>query len=152
MGSAVTDSSTPSHSPQLIQIIAEEIVRPSFARCCEHGPEIFDTFYASLADRVPGVGAMFAHTNMQKQNQLIRAGIGTLIDFACGDEAAEVELVRLGILHNRQQLDVTPEMYPGWVDALMEMIAEYDPQRTDTIEAGWRAVLAPGIAVMIANY
>lgn len=136
----------------LLQIIADGIVRPSFARCCEHGPVIFDTFYATLADHVPGVGAMFANTDMQRQNELIRAGIGTLIDYACGDEAAEVELERLGILHSRSQLDVKPEMYPGWINALMEVVAEYDPQRTDTIEAGWREVIAPGIAVMIATY
>jgi hemoglobin-like flavoprotein len=144
--------SSPVHDPKLLRIIAEGIVRPSFERCCEHGPAIFDTFYATLTDHVPGVGAMFASTDMQKQNELIRAGIGTLIDYACGDMAAEAELERLGILHNRSRLDVKPEMYPGWVNALMEMVADFDPQRTDTVEAAWREVVAPGIAVMIARY
>jgi hemoglobin-like flavoprotein len=148
----VTDSSPPKQDPRLLRIIAEGIVRPSFERCCEQGPEIFDTFYASLADHVPGIGAMFAKTDMQRQNQLVRAGIGTLIDYACGDVAAEVELARLGTLHDRQRLNVSPEMYAGWVNALMEMVVEYDPQRTDTIEAGWRELLAPGIALMIAKY
>jgi hemoglobin-like flavoprotein len=152
MDYAVTDPLSLEQHARLLRIIAEGIVRPSFARCCEHGQEIFDTFYASLADHVPGVGAMFANTDMQKQNALIRAGIATLIDYACGDAVAENELVRLGILHDRQHLDVPPAMYPGWVHALMEMVAEYDPQRTDTIEAGWREVLAPGITLIIANY
>lgn len=148
----MTDSSPSEQPPTLLQIIAEGIVRPSFARCCAHGPVIFDTFYASLADHVPGVGPMFANTDMQKQNALIRAGIATLIDYACGDAAAEQELGRVGILHDRQHLDVPPAMYPGWVDALMEMVAEYDPQRTETIEAGWRKVIAPGISLMIDRY
>jgi hemoglobin-like flavoprotein len=148
----VSEISTPYHDPKLLRIIAEGIVRPSFARCCEHGTVIFDTFYASLADHVPGVGAMFANTDMQKQNGLIREGIGTLIDFACGEEAAEVELGRLGILHSRSGLDVTPDMYPGWVNALMVMIAEYDPQRSETVEGAWREVVAPGIALIAARY
>jgi len=149
--SKVTDSAVQPQDPRL-RIIAEGLVRPSFRRCCEHGPEIFDTFYASLADHVAGVGPMFAGTDMQKQNELIRTGIETLIDFACGEEAAETELDRLGLLHNRQTLNVLPEMYPGWVDALMEMVAEFDPQRTDIIEAGWREVVQPGIERIISKY
>lgn len=148
----MTDSSLQAHDLKLLRIIADGIVRPSFVRCCQHGPVIFDTFYATLADHVPGVGAMFANTDMQKQNELIRDGIATLIDYACGDEAAEVELRRLGILHSRSQLNVTPDMYPGWVNALMGVVAEYDPQRSDAVEAGWREVLAPGISVMISKY
>lgn len=148
----MTDPPPHESDARLLRIIAEGMVRPSFERCCKHGPVIFDTFYAALTDHVPGVGAMFARTDMQKQNALIRMGISTLIDYACGDEAAAVEMERLALLHDRQHLDVTPQMYPGWVDALMRMVDEYDVEQPGGLEAAWREVTAPGIALMIARY
>jgi hemoglobin-like flavoprotein len=138
--------------PPLLALVAKGIVRPSFERCCAHGTAIFDVFYATLAERLPGVGAMFANTDMEKQNQLIRAGIAALIDDACGVPTARSELERLGDLHSRRRLDIRPDMYAEWVDSLMQMVAEFDRECTDVTEAAWREVLSPGIAVMAARY
>lgn len=143
---------TSDHARKLLRILAETAVRPSYERCCQQGSAIFDAFYAHLADRLPGVGSMFAHTDMHKQNELIRQGILALIDYATGQDAAKRELQRLGILHGRTRLNVEPELYDGWVDALMEMVSEYDGQHTAEIESAWREVVAPGIELMKSRY
>ncbi len=150
---AQTESSFDSNREQrLLQILATAVVRPSFQRCCAHGDEFFDAFYSGLATRLPGVGAMFAHTDMRKQNALVREGIATLIAYAEHAEGKAQELERLGRMHGRARLNIEPGMYTAWVDNLMDVVGEYDPQLTVAIERAWREVLVGGIEIMISHY
>ncbi len=135
----------------LLAIVAKLIVRPSFERCCAFGNDFFDQFYVGLADRAP-VGNMFASTNMKKQNSLLKSGINQLILFAEGDHDAQRELERLGRRHNRHDLDVSPEFYPAWVDALVGAVEEFDEQCTPDLQFAWREVVAKGIQVIISLY
>ncbi len=143
---------TNSRESRLLAIVAKSVVRPSFERCCESGEDFFDTFYGDLADRVPGVGAMFAATDMRKQNALVREGIDALISHAEGDITAAEELARLGRLHGRDILNIQPSLYAGWADALRHAVAQFDPKHTDLVDAAWGEVLADGIALMASFY
>ena len=83
---------TSSQRSLLLGIVATEVVRPSFARCCSHGDRFFDSFYFNLADHIPDVGTMFAGVDMTRQNQLIRIAIGHLIGYSEGNAYSETEL------------------------------------------------------------
>ncbi|NQV26027.1 MAG: globin [Rhodopirellula sp.] len=142
-----------SDQPALIDpALIEDVVRPSFNRCCADSSEFFDDFYFRLGNRLPDVGALFAQVDMEKQNELIREGIADLIAYASGDSNAEAELRRLAKSHSRSGLGVAPEYYPHWIDSLMKTMREYDPDATDDTEVAWRRVLASGIELMIAGY
>jgi len=117
-----------------------------------HSQDFFDDFYSTLSDKAPGIGTMFAHVDMHRQNQLVRTGVESLIDYAAGRKDAEQELLRLGGTHGRRGLDVVPDLYPLWVDTLVETVREYDPQADDSIDAAWRMVLRDGIALMTSLY
>ncbi len=143
---------TNNRESRLLAIVAESVVRPSFQRCCESGDDFFDTFYGDLADRVPGVGALFAGTDMRRQNALVRDGIDALIHYAEGGPAAAEELARLGKLHGRDFLNIQPDLYTGWADALRHTVAQFDPKHTDLVDAAWGEVLADGIALMASFY
>ena len=129
-----------------------EQVKASFARCAALGDEFFDSFYANLVDRETAIGQMFAETDMQKQNELIEVGIGSLIAFAQGGALAEKHLRELGRSHSRQFLNVLPEYYPLWVESLLTAIGEHDPNVSPELGEEWRAALAPGIALMVSLY
>ena len=135
----------------LLPVVARSIVRPSFQRCAEHGNDFFDTFYATLAERAP-VGALFANTNMRRQNALVRDGIDQLIAFVEGREGTREELERLGKRHSRNDLNIDPALYAAWVDALVSAVAEYDPQHDPDLDVAWRQVVAQGIDVMTSYY
>jgi hemoglobin-like flavoprotein len=132
--------------------LIESVVRPSFARFCAVGTEVFDDFYFGLGNRLPEVGSMFASVDMAQQNQLIRDGIADLINFANGSSKAEAELQRLAKSHSRSGLGIAPEYYSHWIDALMEVVRKHDDQATDKTEAAWRETLSDGISLMIAGY
>lgn len=152
MSRAKAASATPGISRNSLSALIEDVVRPSFVRCCADSSEFFDAFYFRLGVRLPQVGTMFAQVDMQKQNDLIREGIKDLIEYANGDSKAEAELQRLAKSHSRSRLGVLPEYYPHWIDSLMETIREHDPAANDETEAAWRQVLAGGVALMVAGY
>lgn len=145
-----TDSSDP--IPGHVVKLVEDIVRPSFGRCTAVGDDFFDDFYATLSTRAPGIGTMFAHVDMQQQNNLIRQGVEHLIDFASGNAQSEQELRRLGGTHGRVDLNVHPDLYSVWVDTLVETIRGHDEQATDDVEAAWRVALRGGIELMTSLY
>jgi hemoglobin-like flavoprotein len=132
--------------------LVEDVVRPSFARCCVEESEFFDDFYVNLSDRLPVVGSMFARVDMKQQNKLISVGVANLIAFAGGDAEAEREMNRLAKSHSRSGLGIAPDFYPHWIDALMETVHEHDTEVTDDTQAAWRDVLSDGIELLIAGY
>lgn len=136
----------------LLRIVVHTVVRPSFERCCDQGDEFFDAFYSRLSEKAPEIGPMFADTNMRRQNALLREGIESLLAHAEGHPAAHTELVRLGEVHNRERINVRPELYPLWLEALMESIREHDPQHNEMTEPAWREAISAGIELMISQY
>lgn len=147
-------SSEPSHNGDAdhLKKLVEDIVCPSFARCGEAGDEFFDDFYATLSERAPGIGAMFADVDMQQQNRLIRRGVEHLIEYAAGSEESAEVLRRVGESHGCQGLNIAPELYPLWLDALMETVRLHDPEANDDVESAWRVVARGGLDLIISKY
>jgi hemoglobin-like flavoprotein len=127
-------------------------VKASYERCSALGNEFFDSFYANLVDWETAIGQMFAETDMQKQNELIEAGIVSLIAYAEGNADAERRIRELGKSHSRHFLNVPPEFYPLWVESLLQALREHDQEFNEELALEWRSVLAPGIALMISFY
>ena len=126
-------------------------VRGSFARCCRNA-DFIDNFYHRLANEAPAVGPMFAETDMRTQDTLIRAGISHLIDFADRVDGVRSKIDELGVKHNRHHLDVKPELYESWIEALIQAAAECDDFFDEQVESAWREVLRPGIELMASAY
>ncbi len=128
-----------------------ETVRTSFTRCCAKD-DFIDTFYHQLAFAAPQTGPMFANTDMEKQDALVRSGIEHLIEFAAGQDGVIGRIRELGVIHDRQNLDIPPELYPFWIDAMVLAVRECDDQFDEDLGKAWRAVLQPGIDLMTLIY
>lgn len=126
-------------------------VRSSFRRCCDR-EDFIDTFYHLLACAAPETAPMFAETDMKTQDTLVRSGIGHLIDFAAGVVGMSSKIRELGVKHNRLNIDVEPRLYASWLNALMEAISECDERFDEHLEGAWRAVLIPGMRLMMEEY
>jgi hemoglobin-like flavoprotein len=139
-------------SELLMRIVVHSVVRPSYQRCCEQGDEFFDAFYDKLSEKAPEIGPMFAGVNMRRQNALLQKGIESLLACAEGSATARDELLRLGDLHARDRINVRPELYPLWIDALMESVREFDSEHHELTEPAWRATIAAGIELIVSRY
>lgn len=95
---------------------------------------------------------MFAQVDMQQQNRLIRQGVEHLVSFAVGSEESSEALRRVGISHGQHGLNIAPELYPIWLDTLMDTVRNHDPEATDDVEAAWRVVARGGLDLIASLY
>ncbi|MBD3814369.1 MAG: globin [Betaproteobacteria bacterium] len=124
-------------------------VMQSYGRCCASAA-FFDEFYATFLASSPAVREKFVKTDMVAQKQLLRAGILNLVLFARG--MPDTKLRALGQSHSRAGLDIRPELYDLWVEALLKTIGQHDRQLEQADLQAWRLVLNKGIDVIKASY
>jgi hemoglobin-like flavoprotein len=138
-----------SHHPRATDAPAESIAvaKASFDRCCEHA-DFFICFYRNFFRNCPGVEPMFASTDFERQHRLLRHAIGLLLIFPNQPPGEPTILSRVAERHGPRDLNIDPELYPGWVTSLMQTVAEHDPEFDELVESAWRRVIAPGIAYM----
>jgi hemoglobin-like flavoprotein len=58
----------------------------------------------------------------------------------------------LGCSHARGALDIRPELYDLWLQALLQSIGEHDGQCDANTRLAWHEVLNKGISVIKAQY
>ena len=58
----------------------------------------------------------------------------------------------LAARHSQHDLDIKPELYAHWVDALVDTVGTYDPEFNDITREAWRRVLEPGVEYMKSRY
>ncbi len=128
---------------------AVNLVMQSYGRCCAE-PTFFDDFYHVFLNSSPQVRAKFANTNMPAQKLLLRQGILNLVMYARG--MSDSKLRAIGESHSRAHLDIRPELYDLWLNALLQTIAQHDPEHNEQTRQAWVEVLNKGIAVIKSYY
>lgn len=132
---------------------AVENVTRSYGRCIMN-QAFFDTFYDILLNSSDRVAGMFAKTDFTRQKELLREGINYAIMHAKDTDAvfALKKLQSIGASHARGRLNVSPDLYPLWVESLIKAVKAHDPQFSSRLEADWKEVIAPTIALLTARY
>ena len=127
------------------------VAQSSFGRCRE-APDFFPTFYAELLVRCPAARPMFAKTDFDRQNKLLDHAIGLLLDFSRQPGSPPNILSRVAGRHSRADLNVSPELYPFFVDSLVAAVRKFDPKFDADTEAAWRTATGDGVAYMASKY
>ena len=130
---------------------AIDAVLASYHRC-ERSGGLFDTFYDLFFAKSPEIPRRFAHTDMERQKQVVMASLLWVLRVYKGDPVAHAEVSKLAESHSRSGHDVRPELYSLWLDALCESVAKHDPQYTPALESQWRHVMQTGIDLMKSKY
>lgn len=122
----------------------------SYHRACT--PAFAEKFYSIFLDADPRIRPLFKNTDFVKQKGLLLHGMFVLLQYADGKAVGEMAVKRLGELHSRRKMNITPDMYPIWVDCLIKALAENDPNFSPGLEAQWRRALQKGIDIMMTKY
>lgn len=125
------------------------LVMQSFGRCCASAT-FFDSFYDTFLASSPLIREKFINTDMAAQKLLLRQGILNLVMHARG--MPDTKLRALGESHSRGSMNIRPEMYDLWVDALLSTISGHDKDSNAEVLQAWREILNKGIAVIKAGY
>lgn len=126
-------------------------VNQSLGRCILHSG-FMEKFYTNFKASHPSIPPFFVKTNMATQHKLLKEGITFLLMSAGGSAFAQTEMKKLGVRHDPSHLNVKPELYRYWVEALMKTVKEFDQNFTAELDKKWRTVLQVGIQQMIDTY
>jgi hemoglobin-like flavoprotein len=129
----------------------DESVIQSYYRVEDAGG-FFDTFYAIFFAKSPEIPRKFAHTDMEKQKQVVMASLLSVLRLRTGDPQARRAVCEIGRTHSRQGHDIRPELYELWLDSLCEALRRHDPLYTPELEAAWRAAMRDGIDSIASMY
>lgn len=121
----------------------------SYGRCCRI-QSFFDTFYRIFLASSPEVRAKFASTDMPAQKLLLRQGIMNIVLYARG--MPDTKLKALGCSHSRKGMDIHPELYTLWTQALLQTVKEHDPEASEAILRAWHEVIQLGVSVILKEY
>lgn len=113
--------------------------------------EFLDAFYETFMSKSDEIATKFAHTDMQRQKEMLYQSLHHMLDFSVERKASE-ELRRIAERHSMSQINVEPRMYDIWLDSLIDAARSFDPRFTEEVELAWRVILAPGIAYMKFKY
>jgi hemoglobin-like flavoprotein len=115
----------------------------SLERAAAHA-RFADVFYARFMASSAAVAAIFAGVDVGKLKRKLRASLHVMTLAADDAPGTDLYLDYLGAVHT--QLDIRPEMYDAWLDALVGTVAECDPEFCGAIERAWRSVIGAGVA------
>ena len=126
-------------------------VTASYQRC-RASDGFFDTFYALFLGKSEEVAKKFRHTDFVHQKLVLRESLLAMLMFNRNSAAAKEDLEHLAERHSRGDLDIRPQLYDLWLDALCEAVEAHDPQFDTALGDHWRAAMRPGIDLLVSKY
>jgi hemoglobin-like flavoprotein len=128
-----------------------DAVTASYHRC-RASKGFVDTFYQHFLAKSEEVAQKFEKTDFARQKLLLRESLLAMLLLNLNSADARQELERLAERHSRRGLDIGPNLYELWLDALCEAVETHDPKYTPELREQWRAAMRPGIELLCTKY
>ena len=132
----------------------EKVFKESLARISGkkiNGHSFLDHFYKLFMASSEEIREKFKDTDLTKQTVMLRKSISELVHFYISKKVSST-LYFIGQSHNKDNLNITPDMYGLWLSNLTTAVAKYDPEFSPQVELAWHIILSPGIAFMKYSY
>ena len=113
-------------------------------------PAFLDLVYDAFLDRSPRAREIFRGVDMERLKRKLAAALRLVVLAIDDDPGASLYLEHIGRVHRR--LDVGPELYPLWIDALVEAVGRCDPRPEPRTEAVWRELVGRAVQVILSQY
>lgn len=131
---------------------AIQVFQRSLQRC-EGNPRFLDRFYKRFLESSPKIRRKFEGTDFDRQKKLLNRSFH-LILWASEDpdDGPERYLEHLAVRHSASDLKIGSELYDLWLDSLLGVVEECDPEFDSEVEEAWEAVMGIGIDYMLSRY
>ncbi len=128
-----------------------EVFLESLERCTNK-KGFFDAFYTYFFSANPAVKEKFAATDFPGQNNMLEKSLRLAAVSMLGDPIGEEELQKRAVSHDAKHMDIAPELYHYWFDAILKTASEFDVNWNAEVEQSWRVVMDHAIDVITAGY
>ena len=123
----------------------------SLDRCSNH-ESFIPSFYERFLGHSKEIREKFAHTDFDKQNQMLLRSLRLSAGATAGQPESLREIRERAETHDRHHLNIEPRLYDTWLTTVVNTAREFDPEWDDTIEEAWKTVLGHVISLMIRHY
>lgn len=129
-----------------------EDLQQSYGRCLRD-KRFIERFYEVFMASHPAIPPMFAKTDFGAQRVALRRGISVAILHAAGSGLSRRTTEQMADVHARHgRAPVDPALYPYWIDSLLAVVAETDPEATPALLARWRTAMGVVCATFTQRY
>ncbi len=129
----------------------KEMFLNSLKRCLK-SENFIEKFYARFLNSSEEVAEKFKYTDFDRQHRMLVRSLEMAAHAVEGDPDALHHLTEQAIRHNHENLDIRPELYHFWLDAIMACARETDPFWDSSVKEGWDVVLKHVIHHMTSRY
>lgn len=123
-----------------------ELFNDSLERC-QSDPQFLDRFYDTFMAKSPEIKDKFSAGNMDHQKSIL----GRTLPYMLVANYTPDVLSGIAKVHGRHKLDISADLYPLWLDSLVEAAELTDKAFTTATETAWRTMMQPGIDYMISE-
>ena len=109
-------------------------------------------FYDNFIGMSPEIREKFQGVDMNKQRLLLSGSLYMVMLASQGNEAAGLYLHKIAKRHSKADLDIRPELYDLWLQAVMQTVRIIDTQCNADIERAWREVMLYGVEYLKNRY
>lgn len=120
------------------------LVQKSYARCSK-SEGFYDDFYDGFLESSDEIREHFADTSRAKQKVFAHNGVATILLFAMGSAKSVQRLEALVDKHGPQSMNIRPDLYPNWADALVSAVTKHDPEFSPELDQAWRVTVQKGL-------
>ena len=128
-----------------------DTVKQSFGRALGDR-DLLGKFYDRLLNSNPEIGKAFVNVDMEKQKEILQMSLSMAILYPQDNVVAKHSMDKVRVSHNQANLNIKPEMYQYWLDALLSAVAESDPDFTAELDQQWRTVMGVVIDHISSGY
>ncbi len=129
----------------------KDIFLQSLERCTS-SKEFIPAFYRRFLAASDEIREKFKHTDFEKQNKMLVRSLKLAAGATAGEANSLQELRDRAETHDRHHLDIKPELYDHWRDAIIAAANEFDPKWNDETKDAWHSVLGYVINHMTKYY
>lgn len=121
---------------------------------CMAGGGFLAAFYRRFLAKDPEIEAKFAHTDFNKQVDVLKNSLIMILMMRTHADVPEYEgmLEQVAVRHNRNNLDIPPHLYVVWFETLLETVKVHDAEFDEQVQMAWQDVLRHGIKFMVDRY
>ena len=132
----------------------EEIFNDSYERLIRlegSGDKFFSEFYTQFLAASPKVKEKFMHTNMKKQQKMLKQSLYHMLNFFVYKRASDY-IQNIAKIHSKKGIDIEPKYYDLWLDSLVATVQKLDPKYDQDVGLAWKITMSMGITYMKDMY
>lgn len=119
---------------------------------CLASDRFIPTFYERFTGASEEIKFKFRHTDFEKQYVRLKNALLMCAKATANEPGAIADLAERARTHDRDHLNIKPELYDIWLTLIVATARDFDPEWNPATEAAWKLILGHAVTYMSNRY